>query len=541
MALASFAMAFAGMASAQVNCTNAAAVAAGGPSANAVFLRAEGKTEQVADMSFNCDVSTALAGASTMTVTVYLSPAVTITSKKVGTGDGAANEATASATVSGGGGTTTAAGTISANSVSFTVITPAAAAATTMRITVTNIKVDATAIATGSGVPTALTETVFVGGTGAVPAVLSTTPSVGFVLPGLNATSIKSSGTTNNLICSAITSAAVNFNVEFAENFGNALKLRGGTGNAALNDWFTNNTETGLSVTAGGGNNTATSGTRVKVVFNNVPANVTVYVPLVINATGPSTGTMTLTSSETGAYSAVTASSASGAPAGSAAVSLSSGSGSAVYEYTGNAADKPNPGANDATQEAYKVPVYLVASSGAVPAPAGAITATVSFAPIGASSNVPNFVSGSSTTTVNGSNFTACNTTLLFPFVTNQLGFDTGIAISNTSSDLLALKNGAPINSVNAQSGTCSLNFFGDNAPADAVVTSSVATGKTYAAAASTLAPGFQGYAIAVCNFQYAHGFAYVVYNLTQNNGAAMGYLPLVINGTRAATETLNQ
>ena len=28
-----------------------------------------------------------------------------------------------------------------------------------------------------------------------------------------------------------------------------------------------------------------------------------------------------------------------------------------------------------------------------------------------------------------------CTTTLLFPFVTNQAGFDTGIAISNTSDD----------------------------------------------------------------------------------------------------------
>lgn len=531
VALASFAFAFAGMASAQVNCTNTVAVTAGGPSANAVFLRAEGTREQVADMSFSCDTSTALGATSTMTVTVYLSPAVTITSKTLGTGSSATNEAAASYSVNGAPGTTVS-GTISSNSVTFTVPTPVAVAGT-IRITVTNIKVDATQIATGSGVPTAITETVFVGGTGAVPAVLGTTPSVGFVLPGL--TSIKASGTGSNTICTPITSAAANFAVQFSENFGNALKLQGGAGNTALNSWFTANTETGLAQANGSANNTATSATRVKVVFNNVPANVAVYVPQVISAAAPGNGTMTLTSSETGAFSAVTPSTATGAPANAGAVSISSGSGTAVYEYTGNA------GVNDASQEAYSVSVYLVASAGAVPAPAGPITATVSFAPIGASSNIPNFVSGSSTTTVNGSNFTACSTTLLFPFVTNQLGFDTGIAISNTSSDLLALKNGAPINSVNAQSGTCSLNFFGDNAPTGAVVTDSVATGKTYAAAASTLAPGFQGYAIAVCNFQYAHGFAYVVYNLTQNNGAAMGYLPLVINGTRAAAETLNQ
>jgi len=38
---------------------------------------------------------------------------------------------------------------------------------------------------------------------------------------------------------------------------------------------------------------------------------------------------------------------------------------------------------------------------------------------------------------------------------------------------------------------------------------------------------------IASCNFLYGHGFAYVVYNLTQNNGAAMGYLADVLNSDR--------
>jgi len=85
------------------------------------------------------------------------------------------------------------------------------------------------------------------------------------------------------------------------------------------------------------------------------------------------------------------------------------------------------------------------------------------------------------------------------------------------------------------QSGTCSLNFYGDSAPSAAVTTATLASGKVYAAAASSLAPGFQGYMIASCNFLYAHGFAYVVYNLTQNNGAAMGYLAAAINANRTS------
>ena len=44
---------------------------------------------------------------------------------------------------------------------------------------------------------------------------------------------------------------------------------------------------------------------------------------------------------------------------------------------------------------------------------------------------------------------------------------------------------------------------------------------------ASTTVPNFQGYMIAICQFQYAHGFAFV-----SDLGAqrlAMGYLALVI------------
>ena len=48
-----------------------------------------------------------------------------------------------------------------------------------------------------------------------------------------------------------------------------------------------------------------------------------------------------------------------------------------------------------------------------------------------------------------------CQTILLFPYVTNTSGFDTGIAISNTSTDPI----GTP-----AQSGTCTLSPFGNGA-----------------------------------------------------------------------------
>jgi hypothetical protein len=117
---------------------------------------------------------------------------------------------------------------------------------------------------------------------------------------------------------------------------------------------------------------------------------------------------------------------------------------------------------------------------------------------------------------------TACQTDLLFTFLTNQAGFDTGIAISNTSSD--------PFGSPN-QNGTCQLNWYGTGpAAGTATTTSSIAAGSSYANLVSSLAPGFQGYMIAICNFQFGHGFAFITDGYGQpGKGLSQGYLANVI------------
>jgi len=113
---------------------------------------------------------------------------------------------------------------------------------------------------------------------------------------------------------------------------------------------------------------------------------------------------------------------------------------------------------------------------------------------------------------------TICRTNLLYPYVTSQAGFDTGLAIANTSSD--------PFVGTQAQAGPCNLFFYGNNAPAS-FATPSVATGTVYSTLATTVAPNFTGYVIALCNFQYAHGFAFISDVGARN--LAMGYLALVI------------
>jgi len=89
---------------------------------------------------------------------------------------------------------------------------------------------------------------------------------------------------------------------------------------------------------------------------------------------------------------------------------------------------------------------------------------------------------------------------LLFPFVTNQSGFDTGIAISNTSADPFGTTPTA---------GRCSLYFYGSNAPPK-WVTPPIPAGTVYPEMASIIAPNFQGYISASCNFDGAAGIAFV-------------------------------
>jgi len=108
-------------------------------------------------------------------------------------------------------------------------------------------------------------------------------------------------------------------------------------------------------------------------------------------------------------------------------------------------------------------------------------------------------------------------TNLLFSFVTNQGGLDTGIAIANTTADPFGT---TPLD------GTCTLNFFGANAPVP-FVTPAITAGTTFVNLTSSLAPNFQGYLIAECDFPLAHGFAFV--SDFGSPDVAMGSLALVI------------
>ncbi|HLY62718.1 MAG TPA: hypothetical protein VKV95_18395 [Terriglobia bacterium] len=143
-----------------------------------------------------------------------------------------------------------------------------------------------------------------------------------------------------------------------------------------------------------------------------------------------------------------------------------------------------------------------------------------------------------------------CRTNLLFPWMAfiSASGYDTGFAISNTSTD--------PYGTV-AQQGTCALNFYPGAAgttptagTAVVVTTANIPSGAVYATNISNIATlntaPFTGYMIAVCNFQYGHGFGFITNAISSPNALAQGYIALiipdpVINVGRLTTNGFNE
>jgi len=326
-------------------------------------------------------------------------------------------------------------------------------------------------------------------------------------------------------------------------------------------------------------------GTRLKAVFTNIPAGITLYVSginregwnfstgasaVTIGGTSTqSTGILVYTgsSSSTEAFSDGTnfgASNGSGGQIGiisqsytpTLVVPNASGVGTAVWEVTNT-----NPAAIDTLT--FTVYIGFRANPGAVstanpyglpspttPTPSiGQNNVSLSFAPEpgggtftaaqgpvpGTSVPIPRFAIvhpfNAAFAIIN-----LCQTTLLYPFVTANpsgglgVGFDTGIAVANTSTDPFGAL-GIPT-SATPQIGSCTLYPYGVSISATGTQTAAppvlkgcdavtnpvptqncfpiVPSGTVATVLASQVFPTFQGYVIAVCNFQYAHGYAAV-------------------------------
>ncbi|MGA2211689.1 MAG: hypothetical protein ABSH31_00325 [Bryobacteraceae bacterium] len=197
--------------------------------------------------------------------------------------------------------------------------------------------------------------------------------------------------------------------------------------------------------------------------------------------------------------------------------------------------------------ESLNVPLSVAyqTTSATVPAanaPGTYATAAINFAPLSTvgtatAGPVPRFTQNYPAASAFA--ITPCTCNLLFPFVTNQAGFDTGIAIANTTTD--------PYNTV-AQTGTITLNYYGNTPGTTAGVApyttqAAVPTGQELVftlsngggvpggSAPSIAVPataGFQGYIIAQANFQYCHGFAFI--SDTGAQKLAEGYLAISLD-----------
>jgi hypothetical protein len=275
-------------------------------------------------------------------------------------------------------------------------------------------------------------------------------------------------------------------------------------------------------------------------------------------------------------------------------VLLSSTSSDAVYQFT-----TTDQGASDSGVEVFNIsPTLEVASTAGF----GQATVQAQLYPASGSSSIPRFNDPLKPDAPGGNFFSVskCVTNLLFPFVTNKFGYNTGLAIVNTSVDGPAISpastpqsggitlygfrqftgaggstgggtdsgtsagtttgtTGTTTGTTGTTTGTTGTTTGGETsgttsgttsggssgggsgisigvgggtvaqAPAPITVTiPNLDAGDTWTATVGGAGlVDFQGYIIAVCQFQYAHGFAFIT---GQVNGAvAEGYLALVI------------
>jgi hypothetical protein len=449
---------------------------------------------------------------------------------------------------------------------------------TTQTVRITNLRANASQLlppgSTGTLVPPQVVAYISISGSQSI-AVNNPQQVVGFVQTGmtfdLRGCPNSSTVPTGQLQCVSLNSSlagdatsapATTFLARFRENFATAFKVRvlGESAGVGSNQSMDSqpgapyNTESGYVVPTGNFNGItaqvglADTGTRLAVRFVNIPAGVQLFVGTSSGTASTSTVSAILVTTDANGAGGTPAVSSTGlvssAPAGSTSttcaggtvglsqVTISGGTGMAVYEITN---------ANPFALEELLIPMafaYRANTSNNLPG-LGTASAQGSFAPfytsptgstMSSSLPIPRFVDAA--VSRNALTINACVTNLLFPFVTNQAGFDSGLAISNTSLDIF----GTP-----TQAGACDINYFGIGTGGGATTktretsTSIPAGGQllfTLSGASNNTGvtgnAGFQGYIIARCFFQYAHGFAFI--SDLGSTRLAEGYLALVMD-----------
>jgi hypothetical protein len=499
-ALALGSLGLTGIASAQYTCTSATATT------GTAFVRVEGTTELVPSLTIGgCTV-----GATPTSATITVTTSAGVTNANVPS----QSYTDATATFFGG---TAVNGTLSGNVLTFTASGAGLGATLGSGIVIAGVRVNAASVP----VNTSITETATAG-----PNVILTSPAaaatpIAYTQQGMAKPVFQ--GFANKAICAAGTAVVP-------------------LGQAAVSSGFN-----GAFVPEGTG-----SDLYISVNFGNLAGGANYYVPVTINSAN-GTDVLNVTKAELVASNTTTAVQTGSAigPSGGTQVSgvaqltATNGSGSALYHLTG---------ASAAGVEAFIVPLYGVATTGATAGVTSSPTVTATFVGNGSASydqfsstQNPASVSASGSAapltglawpttpgaltgvTTGGGQLTTCATTLLFPYILNAGGYDTGIALTNASA-------GTSL----SQDGTCSVKFYGTGVPAtNPYVTGTITAGSVGAFTVSSQASGFVGYAIATCNFQDAHGFAFITDGFgAPGRGLSQGYLAIVTSAGGTAITT---
>jgi hypothetical protein len=529
LGLAALATAFAGLSYGQ------AFSCALGASTNPT-LRAEGETELVADATALCTGNTVIT-----TGSVYATLSLPVTSKTESAGVGGTFTGNSDVVLQVIGATTAYyAGTVTGTSVSFSGVSYPATAFT---LQISNVRVNAAGGSAPQVTEGILAQYAGVGGVSVNAPASGGPENVGYILPSLsyalNANSTNqtiwfggtpgssSFGTCTGQPLSGSTAPNPAFTINIKELFSGAFKMQ-----TQENGSLVLTATPGIAATTGA----ATQPTELQVSLANVPAAATIYLPISFVSGGT---TFTLQGSVTALTSP--ASLVGLATTGVFGFTPTGGVVNAVYTVTGATA----------TGTLFSLPVYFTVAANAAPVQPTAMTVSVAYVPTaaltGPASLIPTFIA-STATPINTLTVTACTTTLLFPYITNAAGFETGIAIANTTTDNLKNSSSNPlgVSSVTPTSGVCTLNFYGNTATQPTAFLTpttlgvfSATSAPVYANTLSNMAgvPNFSGYAIASCNFLDAHGFAFIADGtLGTPNGLAEGYLAVTLPSSRAGS-----
>jgi len=422
-------------------------------------------------------------------------------------------------------------------------------AGATLTYRITNIRVDATGIAVGIPLNALVTSS---SSTSIQITAGQDTAVVGFATLGLSQdiagnAPVVAGLTPSFLECENSPETTVG-TATFTEAFATAFKTKGASGQNTPGIVY--NTESGLEVTINGQTTgVADTGTRLQVWITNIPPGAQIFVDSWAQSTAAVCTTLAEPCSPEPSDATLVGSSGS-TPTDPYANTITE-----IVDNTTSAATVPSylvqwevTNTNPFAIDSLKFNIYasfVGQPNNSTPNPP--TTGAGGFSPQAASATpseaIPTFSSTVPTPASPTTLFSAaqCVTYLLFPYITDLTGFDTGIAISNTSLD--------PLGTTPQNAGACTVTFYSGGAVASNVATSGVYTtavipgGSDDAFLLSSLDTGYPatpavptGYAIATCNFQYAHGYSFVSDFQLQHFAAA--YLALIIPDASTRTAT---